>query len=120
MNNIVNLQTNYDQELTPSSKFWALKKIHQDWLERLTPSEYMVLMFIWNRTIFWGKQSEFIYFRHFTEGIPDVIKALPFKKSRLSQIIKSLQDRGIIYRSRQMFGSYYSINFDWEESEEND
>lgn len=104
MNNVVNLQTNYDQELTPSTKFWALKKIHQEWFDRFTPSEYMVLMFIWNRTIFWGKQSEFIYFRHFTEGIPNVIKPLPFKKARLSQIIKSLQERGVKEPKKPKFG----------------
>lgn len=112
--NVVEIKKQYrKQELSPSDKFWLLRIIFTNWLDKLTPSEYMVLMFIWQRTILWGKLSEFIKYRHFLNGIPGEISRLPLKERRLQQILKSLEKKGAIKRQSRMYGSWYSIDFDW-------
>ncbi len=110
MTNVVNFSEDYSSEYSGSDKFWTLKRMHM-WTKELTPSEYMVLMFIWNRTVFWSKKEEYISFRHFRNGIPGTIAGLPFGKSRLSEIIKSLQDKKIIERDMKPWGSRYKIKF---------
>lgn len=91
-------------------KFEMLKHISQVWLDKLTPSEFMVVMFIFQRTYFWGKTVEFIKYRHFTEGIPNVIRPLPIRARRLQQIIKALEQKNIILREQKLYGSFYMLN----------
>lgn len=111
MSQLIELNQNYREEFSASDKFFTLRVIQQDWLRKLTPSEYMVLMFIWSRTIYWGKEKEFIFYRHFLKGIPRVISALPFKKARLSQILKSLEEKNFVIRERIPSGSFYKLSF---------
>ncbi|AGH97822.1 hypothetical protein [Micavibrio aeruginosavorus] len=102
------------EKISPSDKFWSLRMIHNTWIKKLTPSEYMVLMFIWNRTIFWGKAREFIKYRHFTDGIPSTISGLPLKERRLKEILDNMQKKKCITRNRTPYGSWYAIDFNFE------
>ena len=103
----------FKQELSASQKFWLLRMIFSEWLDKLTPSEFMVVMFIWQRTILWGKGREFIKFRHFLKGIDGEIRPLPLKQRRLQQILKSLVQKGVIERRTRVYGSWYNINYEW-------
>jgi DNA-binding MarR family transcriptional regulator len=102
------------QGMPAKDKFLSLRIIAGKWFDRLTPSEFMVVMFIWNRTIFWGKEKEFVKYRHFLKGIPEVIRPLPIKERRLQQIIRGLEKKGVIKRETRVYGSWYSIQHDWE------
>lgn len=103
----------HKQTLTASEKFNLLEKINRDYLPLLSPAEYTVLMFIFARTIQWGRKAEFIRQKHFLEGIPDTIGPVPIKERNLVTIIQKLVGKGIVIREINKNGSWYAINFDW-------
>ncbi len=107
-------KTEFNSEFTPSQKFETLKIMQKIWIGRLTPSEFHVVFFIWCRTVFWGKGTEFIKYRHFIEGIPDVIDGVPFAERRLKDILDALVKKEILFRDITQTGSFYTLDFEWD------
>lgn len=83
----------------------------------LTPDEFLVLMFIYDRTVRYGKRQENIPNRHFMEGIIDyngrcVATRVGLSKTNLKIAIDHLFHKGIIFTDRNEYGgsNFYSIN----------
>ena len=83
----------------------------------LTPDEFLVLMFIYDRTVRFNKRQENIPYRHFMEGINDregrcVATRVGISKTNLLNAIRHLFQKGIIYTDNTDFGgsNIYSIN----------
>lgn len=79
-------------------------------LQSLTPSEYMVLRFINERTLRWQKDRERIPMRHFLQGIiskkGELIQAgLPCSKSSIVKAYQSLVSRGFIKQTYDRQGA---------------
>ena len=70
------------------------------WMKYLSPSEFMVLMFIVDRTLGWQKFSEVITRRHMLKGIASggTIYHLgtSLSASTLDKILNSLEEKGVI------------------------
>jgi hypothetical protein len=92
------------------------------WMRYLSPSEFMVLMFIVDRTFGWQKFSEVITRRHMLKGIASggTIYHLgtSLGASTLDTTLNSLEEKGVISRSALMRGTVkyveFSLNLDWE------
>lgn len=95
------------------------------WMKYLSPSEFMVLMFIVDRTLGWQKFSEIITRRHMLKGIASrgTIYHLgtSLGASTLDTTLNSLEEKGAISRRAVMRGTTkyveFSINMDWEPRE---
>lgn len=76
-------------------------QIEREWSGKLTGNEYLVVRFIFDRTIRWNKRSEFIYSRHFLEGVysksGDMIRCgLQLTENTLRKCIKRLKELGLL------------------------
>tara|TARA_R110002153_G_scaffold26421_5_gene82923 strand:+ start:4312 stop:5616 length:1305 start_codon:yes stop_codon:yes gene_type:complete len=85
----------------------------------MTPNEYTVIMFIFDRTLGWGKVTEYIPSRHFLEGLRSdtgmiYAPSVGMSERTLRNALRSLDDKGMIHRDVD-FGcrSKYGINFEW-------
>lgn len=83
----------------------------------LTPDEFLVLMFIYDRTVRFNKRQENIPYRHFMNGITDrdgrcVTTRVGISKANLLIAIRHLFSKGIIQTEHTDFGgsNTYSIN----------
>lgn len=98
------------KDISPNEKFKTLRVMAKEWMP-LPPAEFSVVFFVWSRTVFWGKKTERVQFRHFLEGIPGTIGPLPFTRATLRKAINSLVEKGILIREQETWGSRYSLNF---------
>lgn len=95
------------------------RTIDRIWIRYLHPAEIVVVRFIFDRTIGWGKEWERIPMRHFTEGVFDkegnFFGRTSLSESTVRRTLVSLEMRGSIralrYKDRAAF---YTLNFKWE------
>lgn len=111
---------NIHKEFSASAKFESLKIIHSEWLADLSPSEYKLVCFIWQRTIYWGKKREAISHRHFLEGITNrktgeiVQKPTGLSKQSVISAINSLEEKGVLSRTQRGQNAFtYHLNLGW-------
>jgi hypothetical protein len=95
------------------------------WMRYLSPSEFMLLMFIVDRTFGWQKFSEVITRKHMLKGIASGGTAYhlgtSLGASTLDTTLNSLEEKGVISRHALMRGTVkyveFTINMDWEPGE---
>lgn len=94
--------------------------ITREWMKELSPAEYMVLMFIFDRTIGWSKNVECIPTSHFLSGVHRGAQCyhcgLSISRNTLKRVLANLTERGIISAASAVGKpNSYGINFDWRE-----
>ena len=94
-----------------------LRHIHANWIGVLSPAEYRLLMFIFDRTIMFGKLREAIPIRHFIQGITAadgtvIVDGLQENERTVYRLLAHLQSIAIIHVYRNAgHVSEYEINF---------
>jgi hypothetical protein len=110
MNNVVTIK----QKLSPLDRQALLESIWQ-WTRNINSTEFQIVLFIYMRTIFYGKKSEFILLRHFLNGVPNTkIGPISVKRRQLQQTLQKLLRCGLIERKPQNSSYRYNINFEWD------
>lgn len=85
----------------------------------LTPAEFKVLMFIFDRTVGYKKHAESIPYRHFLDGVWSQGSlhsvGCGLGESTLKRALRGLVEKGVIERGRgqNFYGTYYTINYEW-------
>ena len=93
-----------------------LKIILRKWMKDLTASEFMVLMFIFDRTIGWSKKVESIRMGHFLKGVHHqgrVIRCqINMCESTIRNSLQSLKRKKyIVVHTNEGSANCYEINF---------
>ena len=108
------------QDFSTAEKLELLDRILSQWIGAVSAAEFAVIMFIYRRTVAWGKKKELIVRRHFLEGIfkndtGECIQApLTIKQTTLKLTLGSLEKRGIIFRERRPGDlSWFQLNTEW-------
>jgi hypothetical protein len=115
MSKVINIREYNRNEISAAKKFETLKILNLNILTHLSSAEAKVLMFIWHRTVYWGKTSEYIPRRHFMDGVGEVAAPVGVSLRGLINALASLEKSGVLKRWKAgNGGSYYSINFAWE------
>jgi hypothetical protein len=105
---------------SPLVRCYLIQHILRHWGQALSPSELVVVLAIFDRTILWGKWSERITLRHFVRGVPkgdgDKGDSLGIGLSEWAvvQILQRLVKAGAVFRTADGEKIYYEINFEWE------
>lgn len=100
-------------DITPTAKFHSLTILNR-FMPHVSPAEFTVLYFVWMRTVYWGKPSEYVCRRHFLEGIPETIEPLNMSQRNLIRCLKNLVAHGMLFRAyHHDGGSSFTINFSW-------
>lgn len=98
--------------MTLKQRIEIITRINREWSGKLTPPEFMVAMAIADRTVAWGRRSGKINLREFTEGIKGHRPPLPIGRSRLLEIMKSLEIKGLLLRKQTAFETIYELTED--------
>lgn len=102
------------RDMTPSQKFHSLTTLNK-LMPHVSPAEFTVLYFVWMRTIYWSKTTEYVCRRHFLEGIPGTIEPLNMSTRNLVRCLKNLVAGRMLFRTvHRDGGSSFTINFAWE------
>lgn len=102
-----------------SSRAGVMQKILREWKTGLTPQEWEIVLFVYDRTYGWDKIEEAIPWRHFLNGMKSegVTYAYPLfqKQTSLFHALKSLETKGVMRVSKeQILASHvYELNTDW-------
>jgi hypothetical protein len=99
--------------------------INRYWMAYLSPSEFMVLLFILDRTLGWNKDSEVITRRQMLKGVASrgtlYHRGLSLSASTIDTTLNRLEEKGVIERRRIMRGvtTYveFEINLLWSPSD---
>ena len=92
--------------------------IDRVWLSHLTPMEFCIVRFIFDRTAGWGKEWEAIPLRHFTEGVVTRNgqvhgKLNCVRKETVRAQLEVMAERGMILRCTHRHSFKYSLNYEW-------
>jgi hypothetical protein len=96
----------------------ALRKIVREWNFSLSAAEFRAVMFVYDRTISWGKEWETITTEQMVSGVWNEentkFHACPIdsNKNRARKMLNSLVERGLIYKRSSGKSSEYSLNLD--------
>jgi hypothetical protein len=73
-------------------------KLDDVWIKTISPNEFMVLRFIYNRTVRWNRLEENIPRRHVEHGVAS-IEAMGVRMSykTWAKCLRLLRDRGLIH-----------------------
>jgi hypothetical protein len=94
------------------------------WRNHLTSSEYMVLDYIFDRTVMWGKTWEAITKEqlckgHWSEGYGRITHGLPLSENTIDKAMRSLIAKGVIRWAHWKRLRAYAINLDFTRSTNN-
>lgn len=89
------------------------------WLSHLTPMEFGIIRFIFDRTAGWSKEWETIPIHHFTEGVVardgrEHGKLNSARKETVRAHLESLTERGVLLRRPCNRSFAYSLNYEWD------
>lgn len=96
----------------------ALQLIVRKWNWDLSPHEFRAVIYIYDRTIGWGKEWEAITLDHAYLGVWNDDQTenwgapIASNKARASELLKTLADKGYIYKRKRGCLSEYSLNLD--------
>lgn len=98
-----------------------LRRITREWFPFLSSTQRLAIIFVYDRTLAWGKEWERITTKHCSEGIfgkDGTCHAAPFTscRKRAGTILRSLFDLGML-RKQSRNGDRacrYAFNFDWQ------
>lgn len=82
--------------------FAVMKTIIRQWARELTSSEFKVLLFINERTLRFGKATEYIPINHFVHGVINagteevLVSGIGLKRTAIKTAITTLKERDII------------------------
>jgi len=95
---------------------WS-QTIDRLWQGHLTPFEFAIIRFIFDRTVGWGKEWERIPLRHFTEGViskDDKCHGRScLKPTAVKAALASLSEKGAILIQHESNCNHYSLNYEW-------
>lgn len=87
--------------------------ITRTYLPNLTPTEFVVLSYIFDRTIMWGRVSQRISIREFEIG-NRTNGGVPLARRSIVSALGSLKAKGVIVAvGNRRSGHSYSIDFGW-------
>lgn len=101
-------------KLSTSKKYDLQQKILRAWMPLLTPEQFMVLLFIFDRTYGWGKTTEYIKMAHFCTGVQGSFNGTGMSKRAVYRALEALREAGVVQSKSDGRGVYYSINERWE------
>ena len=100
-------------KITTLQRLWLQQRVTRAFLPNLTPAEFLVLSYILDRTIMWGRASQRIAIREFENG-NKTNGGLPLSRRTIVSALGTLKDKGVVDAfGNQRSGKTYSINFDW-------
>ncbi len=92
----------------------------REWFRYLTALQRLALLFVYDRTLGWGKEWERITMDQCSEGVWDQdgrCHAAPFTscRKRAAEVIQSLVELGLVRTERRGMdrAKRYALNFDW-------
>tara|TARA_R100000808_G_scaffold512_2_gene2685 strand:+ start:3724 stop:5058 length:1335 start_codon:yes stop_codon:yes gene_type:complete len=95
----------------------VLRLILREWGNSLSNLEFRTVLFIYDRTVGWGKKWERITGKHFCKGVwsDEKCYASPISTNRgyVSGVVANLIERGAILRERTGNSYKYCLNLDW-------
>lgn len=101
------------RELSPVDKLDLRQQITRNWIGLVSPSEYMVIDYIFDRTVMWGRISQRITLREFKNG-NKLNRGLSLSERTISSSIKSLLVKGLITSvGSKRVGNSYALAIDW-------
>lgn len=95
----------------------ALRKILRDWAFRLSAVELRAAMFVYDRTIGWGKEWEVITSEHATVGVWSAdgecwASPISKNKNRARMLLQTLVEKQFLHRRSKGNKYEYSLNLD--------
>ena len=96
----------------------VLHLIVRKWNWSLTPHEFRAVMYLYDRTIGWGKEWEAITLEHAYLGVWNEDQTenwgapIASNKARASELLKTLVEKGYVYKRKRGCFSEYSLNLD--------
>ncbi len=122
----MNIRRHIQPERPETLESWKwYQYINRAWMKYLSPSEFMLVLFILDRTLGWRKESEVITRRHMLKGVLSNGTAYhhgtSLGASTIDTTLNRLVEKEVIERRTLMRGTtryvLLSINFEWEPSE---
>lgn len=99
--------------LSPIVKVQLQQRITRTFLPNLTPAEFVVLSYIFDRTIMWGRVSQRISIREFEHG-NRTNGGIPLARRSIVSALGSLKSKGVIVAvGNRRSGHSYGIDFEW-------
>lgn len=90
-----------------STRYYLLQQINRFVMPHLKQAERAMFLFIFDRTIGWGKEREKIKKNHFLLGIDGITDGTGLTKPTINKALESLVSVGIIGK----LGDFYTINW---------
>lgn len=116
---------NEEPDLHPVAKLRIYAHICHFWIDRMSPSEFALVMWLMANTIGRGNRSGRYSLDQFERGIVRRnsriegqiwCRGVGMSRSSIRRNLKSLQERGIIsITSPNRYGTLYRVNLDWDE-----
>jgi hypothetical protein len=98
------------------------KILFRVWRPNLSPNEFLVVQFIFDRTAGWGKEWEVIRTSHFISGVVGkdgkiYASGLVLTPPTLRKCLASLIDCGVVKRIQEKRKKAYALNYEWNPDE---
>ena len=107
-----------DNRLSPSERTRLRNFVDRNWMRSLSPTEYLVVIFVFDRTISWGKSSERITFNEFEKGRKNTFCGTGLSRSTLIRTLKNLVYLGtLVVTGVHGKPKKYAINIAWRPEE---
>ena len=96
----------------------ALQLIVRQWSWGLTPHEFRAVIYIYDRTVSWGKEWETVTLDHMESGVwneeqtKNWAAPIASNRARASQLIKKLVEKGYVYKRKRGVYWEFSLNLD--------
>lgn len=99
--------------ISPVLRLELQQRVTRTFLPNLTPAEFVVLTYILDRTIMWGRVSQRISIREFENG-NRTNGGVPLSRRSIVSALGSLQAKGVIVAvGNRRSGKSYGIDFEW-------
>lgn len=100
-------------EISPLEQVKLRQSVTRRFVPHLTASECVVLDYIFDRTIMWGRYRTRIPISEFDQGNPPN-GPLPLSRRTILKALSSLQKKEVLIATgNQNSGKSYQINFEW-------
>lgn len=100
--------------IAPVLRLELQQRVTRTFLPNLTPAEFVVLTYILDRTIMWGRARQRIPIREFENG-NRTNGGVPLSRRSIITALGSLQAKGVILAvGNRRLGKSYGVDFEWQ------